>query len=359
MKTLFASFLLFIALSAAGQQAGPQIQIDKNVHNFGLIKEEAGPVSYNFVIKNTGSSPLIISRVNSSCGCAVSEWSKEPLAPGANTIIKATYNPKGRPGTFNQSITVYTNATSSGTVLTIRGQVEPQPKTPEETYRRRIGDLGMSNSHVSVGKVSNKDKVSSSLDIYNFGEEPATLSFQRVPSHISITPNPKTLKPNEAGTIDVIFDASNAEDWGFVISRISILINGKQTQGNLISISGSIEEDFSRLSEKELSNAPQISFKETQMDFGSIDEGTLVKHEFEFTNSGKSDLIIRKIRASCGCTTVAPNVTALKPGEKSSISASFRTSGYTGRQSKTITVITNDPKQSTMILRLTGTVKKK
>lgn len=359
MKTLFASFLLFIALSAVGQQAGPQMQIDKSSHNFGLIKEEAGPVSYNFEIKNTGGSPLIISRVNSSCGCAASEWSKEPLLPGSNTTIKATYNPKGRPGTFNQSITVYTNAASSGTVLTIRGQVEPRAKTPEEIYRRRIGDLGLSNSHVSVGKVSNKDKVSNSLEVYNFGEEPVTLSFQRVPSHVNITSNPKTLKPNESGTIDVVFDASNVDDWGFVISRISILTNDKQTQGNLISVSGNIEEDFTRLSEEELLNAPQISFSETQMDFGSIDEGTLIKHDFEFTNTGKSDLIIRKIRASCGCTTVAPNVTIIKPGEKSSLSASFRTSGYTGRQSKTITVITNAPKQSTTVLRLTGTVNRK
>ncbi|MDD4383570.1 MAG: DUF1573 domain-containing protein [Bacteroidales bacterium] len=359
MKTIFASLFLFMALSVIGQQAGPQIQVDKNTHNFGMIKEEAGPVSYNFEIRNTGNSPLIISNVSSSCGCTASDWPKEPLAPGANTTIKATYNPKGRPGTFNQSITVYTNAAPTGTVLTLRGQVEPKPKTPDEIYRRRIGDLGMSNSHLSVGKVSNKDKVSSSLDIYNFGEEPVTVSFERVPSHISITTKPKTLKPNEAGTIDVTFDASSVDDWGFVISRISVLVNEKQTQGNLISISGNIEEDFSKLSEKELATAAQVSFAQTQMEFGSIDEGTLVKHDFEFTNTGKSDLIIRKISASCGCTTVAPSMTIIKPGEKSAISASFRTNGYSGRQSKTITVITNDPKQSTMLLRLTGTVNKK
>ena len=58
-----------MALSVIGQQAGPQIQVDKNTHNFGMIKEEAGPVSYNFEIRNTGNSPLIISNVSSNDKC--------------------------------------------------------------------------------------------------------------------------------------------------------------------------------------------------------------------------------------------------------------------------------------------------
>ncbi len=359
MKTLFASLLLFFSLATVAQVAGPQVQVTKNVHNFGIIKEEGGPVSHSFEIKNAGNSPLIITKVTSSCGCTASEWPKEPILPGAIATVKATYNPKNRPGSFIQSITVYSNAASTGTVLTIRGQVEPREKTPEEIFRRRIGDLGISNSHITVGKVTNTEKAFNSLDVYNFGDNPITVTFDRVPNHISIEAKPKTIKPKETGKIEVSFDASKTDDWGFVISRISVLINDKQSQGNLISISGNIEEDFSKLSEKELANAPQISFSETQKDFGTIDEGVVIKHDFEFTNTGKSDLIIRKIRASCGCTTVAPSVSVIKPGEKSSISASFRTNGFNGRQSKTITVITNDPKQSTMVLRLTGSINKK
>ena len=160
------------------------------------------------------------------------------------------------------------------------------------------------------------------------------------------------------GYLVVTFFANQANDWGFVVNRIRLKVNNENPQGNLISISANIEEDFSVLTEKDLANAPQIEFTQVNKDFGTVKEGDVIEHEFIFTNTGKSDLIIRKIRSSCGCTTAAPKVSVIKPGEQSSLSASFRTSGFTGRQSKTVTVITNDPKRSTVVLRLSGTVTK-
>lgn len=357
-RIIFISSILLSSIAFAFAQ-GPQIHIPKSTHNFGTIKEDAGPVSYSFDIQNRGDEPLIITRVSTSCGCTASEWTKEPILPGSSSIIKATYNPLNRPGAFNQSITVYTNASNSGSVLIMRGNVEPREKTPEDIYKRRMGDLGFANSHLSFGKVTQAEKAEGGLDVYNFGSEPITLSFERVPSYITLETKPNTIEPGEKGQIGVVFDATKVDDWGFVINRVTVQVNGQNPQGNLMSISANIEEDFSKLSEKELEKAASVSFDEIIHDFGIVDEGTVIKHDFKFTNTGKSDLIIRKISASCGCTTIAPSKTVIKPGESSSLTASFRTQGYSGRQSKTITVITNDPQKSSIVLRLTGTVSKK
>ena len=127
-----------------------------------------------------------------------------------------------------------------------------------------------------------------------------------------------------------------------------------------ISISANIEEDFSQLMPAQQSNAPVAEFNSTTYDFGNNHtEGKPVEHEFQLTNKGKSDLIIRKLKPSCGCTTVNPDKMVLKPGEKTQIKAQLRTNGYSGRQSKSITVITNDPKQPSITLRITGSVVKK
>ena len=180
-----------------------------------------------------------------------------------------------------------------------------------------------------------------------------------VPRYVTIVSKPETLKPQEEGLVLISFDANKANDWGFVVSRVRVKVNNENPQGNLLSISANVEEDFSKLTEKELANAPQIEFAQVNKDFGTVSEGQVIEHDFIFTNTGKSDLIIRKIRSSCGCTTAAPKVSVLKPGEQTSLSASFKTSGFTGRQSKTVTVISNDPKRSTVVLRLSGTVTKK
>lgn len=358
-RIIFSAIIsLFALLFANAQEKSAQITFEKMSHDFGSFKEEDGVVSFDFELKNPGDAPLIISRVASSCGCTTPVWPKEPIAPGGKATIKASYDPKGRPGPFNKTITVFSNASQSGTVLTIRGNVTPKPKTPEETYRKRIGDLGLANSHLTLNRVYVSQLKVDTLDVFNFGSEPITISFENIPKHISIDANPQTLKSREAGKIIVTFDSKKQNDWGFVIDRINVLVNKEKLQGNQLSISANIEEDFSNLSAAELSKAPSIEFVEINKDFGTVKEGSTINHDFVFKNNGQSDLIIRKIKASCGCTTVAPKVTVIKPGETSSLSASFKTSGFTGRQSKSITVITNDPKQSTIVLRLSGTVNK-
>jgi len=360
MRTLFFTLGIFlsVSLNLNAQEKVAKITFSDTVHDFGTIKEDGGDVVFDFELTNSGEAPLIINRVSASCGCTTPVWPKEPILPGGKAAIKTSFDPKGRPGSFNKTITVFSNASASGTVLTIRGEVAARAKTPEETYRKRIGDLGLANSHLTMNRVIVGQIRIDSLEIFNFSSEPVKVSLQGIPKHITMSVEPEVLKPREKGRIIVLFDTNKQSDWGFVIDRVKILVNDEAPQGNLLSISANIEEDFSKLSEDELAISPKINFTETNKDFGTVKEGEPVNHEFVFQNTGKSDLIIRKIKASCGCTTVAPKVTVIKPGESSSLSASFRTNGYSGRQSKSITVITNDPTQSTIVLRMTGVVSK-
>ena len=82
----------------------------------------------------------------------------------------------------------------------------------------------------------------------------------------------------------------------------------------------------------------------------------VITHTYIITNEGKSDLVIRKVKASCGCTAIEPEKTVIAPGEKTSIKAIFNSRGKSGRQNKSITVITNDPLASNILLRIQGTV---
>ncbi|MDA3820608.1 MAG: DUF1573 domain-containing protein, partial [Candidatus Delongbacteria bacterium] len=61
--------------------------------------------------------------------------------------------------------------------------------------------------------------------------------------------------------------------------------------------------------------------------------------------------------ASCGCTATQPEKSIIKPGESSFIKVTFNSGGRRGKQRKTITIIANDPEQSTTRLRIEGTVK--
>ncbi len=61
-------------------------------------------------------------------------------------------------------------------------------------------------------------------------------------------------------------------------------------------------EAFKRMSRKDSLNAPYIEVPSAVYNFGTKREGLLIVHEFTFTNTGKKELIIRKLESSCGCT---------------------------------------------------------
>lgn len=103
------------------------IKFDKEIHEFGtLLQGEVA--SYSFHFTNTGDAPLIISTVNSSCGCTVGDYPHEPIAPGKKGDIKVTYNSSGHRGFQSRTLTVMSNTIPAKTTLRIKATVQ----TPDQ-----------------------------------------------------------------------------------------------------------------------------------------------------------------------------------------------------------------------------------
>jgi len=85
----------------------------------------------------------------------------------------------------------------------------------------------------------------------------------------------------------------------------------------------------------------EISFAEKEFNFGSIPEGKIVNHTFEFTNTGQAPLILSQVNASCGCTTPEYSKAPILPGQKGLISVAFNSQGQVGKQQKIVTVMSN------------------
>ena len=94
---------------------------------------------------------------------------------------------------------------------------------------------------------------------------------------------------------------------------------------------------------------PVIRFEEEEHDFGRIIEGETVSYSFNFTNSGKSDLIIAEVTSSCGCTVPSYPKTPIRPGESGVVKVAFNSNGKRGFQSKNIVVASNTQPNTTVI----------
>ena len=132
-KLLLSTLIIFcntLIYSQTDTSKAPEITFEKLKWEFGTVPY-AGAFNQQFVFKNTGKSPLIITEATTSCGCDVASATKEPIMPGKTGVIRYTYDTK-RVGKFTKTCSIISNAKSPQVVLTISGEVSPPPKDVEK-----------------------------------------------------------------------------------------------------------------------------------------------------------------------------------------------------------------------------------
>lgn len=359
MKRILQTIMVFCLVAAYNvtlAQGNSKITFEETKHDFGAFKEAAGVQTTIFKFKNTGTAPLILNNVRASCGCTTPKWTRDPIAPNGSGEITVSYDPKNRPGVFTKTVTVSSNAENATVVLTISGSVEQREKTLAEKYPREIGPLRAKTNHISFAQLKQGTIETKDLELVNDTDNPVVVDLQKVPEHLTAVVEPSTIPAKGQGTLKVTYDAKAANTYGFASHRIYLSIDGSKDYKNSVGISATIEEDFSQLTPTELANAPVAKFNALEHDFGAMKQGDKKEFTFNLTNDGKSDLQIRNVRSSCGCTAVAPSKKVVSPGETVPIKVTFDSRGKRGRQSKSVTVITNDPKNPTSTLRISSNI---
>lgn len=349
MKKLLLLCLAVIPMMVFGQKA--KIEFEKTSHNFGKISETGGNAVYDFAFKNTGTAPLILTNVRAGCGCTTPEWSREPIAPNANGHIRVSFNPLHRSGPFTKSVTVNSNAENAVVSLTIRGTIEKEAPNPYAAYVQNVGGLKLTAANINLGTVKNTETPERTIGMINSGAQPLTVTVTSSTPYITVTANPATLESNQKGTLTVKFDAKARNEWGFISDRLTVATDhGNSYEMPLVA---NITEDFSGV---DMERAPAIEFSEGDFDLGIVAAGTIKKHEFKIKNTGKSDLIIRKIRTSDEQFTVVPAKMVVKPGREVKVTATFKAEGTPGKKSKIVSFTVNDPKNPLVSYRLAGTI---
>jgi hypothetical protein len=147
MKKIFLSFAMaaLVAGGAVAQQGpakqtatpqaqaktGPAISFEATEHNFGDIAQ-GDVVEHTFTFTNTGTQPLIIDRVDVTCGCTTPAWTKEAVMPGKTGFVTTKYNSAGRTGQQKKAITIHSN-TGEPTYVYIVTNIKEKGTTAAKT----------------------------------------------------------------------------------------------------------------------------------------------------------------------------------------------------------------------------------
>ena len=308
-KTMFfAMVLLLFSISTQAQVEKADISFAKSVYQIGTVKEDAGDVNIEFEFTNIGSSLLTVRDVKTERGLEIISWTKTSVAPGEKGVINVVFHPKGNANRIYKKVTVYSNAKKSVETLSVVGNVTPIPGSVSDKYRKSLGNSGLrlKNTYIVLGNISNKEQKENTIEMINDSDTEMKISFRNIPKHMTVKTSSEVLKAHQEGTITVTYDAGlnkkadGLQKWGAQNDRFYIVINDnvKESGRNSVSVKASITEDFESMSAEELAKAPKIEFTELVFNFGTIKQGDVVKHDFNYKNLGVNDLEIRHVKAT-------------------------------------------------------------
>jgi hypothetical protein len=355
MKRFLFLFAGLFAMSTAIMAQGPVLHFETTSHDFGRVKEDDGPVTYRYKFTNTGTSNLKITQVQPACGCTTSNWTKDSVAPGKSGYVDATFDVSHRPGHFSKSVTIYSNSNPNISLLTFSGEVLPHVKSLSDSFPYEMGNIRFEINNVNFERLNNNvtDTVGY-LPMVNTGNNPVIIKELNSKGYTYIFAKnlPFTVPPHARVKFPIHYNPSQVRDYGFTYSEVSLVTSDEKMPEKKISILADIHQYVPKMTDEEKLKAARIFFPDNSHDFGAVKQGDIVTTEFAFTNKGKKDLIIYKVKTSCGCTVSEPEKSKLRPGETSNIKVSFNSSGKNGKEEKQITVYSNDPVNTEYTLKI-------
>jgi hypothetical protein len=124
---------------AQGQR--PRAVFKETSHDFGKVKQ-GDVVSHEFAFKNEGGAPLIVDKVETTCGCTAALVSEKKIAPGAEGRIKTTFDTRGYSGRLSRFIYVVSNdAENPRRELSLIADIEVPPAARIDVDKYNV-DMG-------------------------------------------------------------------------------------------------------------------------------------------------------------------------------------------------------------------------
>lgn len=347
-----------LAVAGATAQTSRPILLSEETFDFGKVVEEDGPVTHDFIITNNSNRPITILSVKPSCGCTTPEWTREPILPGKSGIIKAQYDPAGRPGYFHKSLTVTTDADPQPLTLYIKGQVQSRAGTAYAEFPAVSGRWRLRSLSANLGKIYRKDEWTlRTLEFVNAGEKPITyLQRTDAPEWIRLDVHPKTVQPGQKGELRIQYNGLKKGAYGFHADRIVVHTDDEGLPLKEFTLYVTLEDYFAPLSPEQAALAPQLRLSSYLFDFGNVQTGRALTREVSLTNAGRAPLEIRAVQGNCSCVQASTDKSILKPGESGVINIIFNPEDRRGLQNKSVTIYSNDPQNPVQRIVFTATV---
>lgn len=207
--------------------------------------------------------------------------------------------------------------------------------------------ISFSETEYDFKDINEGEQVSHAFQVFNTGDD--LLKIERVRASCGCTaalPEKKELKPGESTIIKVTFNSANRR--GAQNKYVYVFSNDSENPEQRLKFTANVIK--SETSER--SAGAQLVLQKKQHNFGNVKEGQILDLNVKFKNTGTEVLIIQDVKSSCGCTAAIVSANIINPNDAGNLKIELDTSGYSGKLTRTVTVISNDKIHPTQTITL-------
>ena len=214
--------------------------------------------------------------------------------------------------------------------------------------------MSLARGAVMFGPINKGSLRTYNLQGYNHSTDTIYPEIANLPGYIKVDVVPKAVPAGEQMTFILYFNTAKTTLYGLVDNTLQVK-SGASASAFDLPVTALIEEDFTKMTPKQLDKAAIAELSESSIDFGRIKGQKTLSGEVEITNKGKSELIIRRVYSSDHGVSVSVSKDKLKPGKSAVIKVTVDTGEIPGDiLNARVAVICNDPANPTQIIRLVG-----
>lgn len=191
------------------EKADLLLRFDSTEINAGVISEDDKPITFSFRCRNVSGKRVVITRINTTCGCTDAQVDNLVIQPGGEANIKVVFNPFGHPGKAFLRTFVYSDFSEKEPIaaLTVNAEVKPSEKLWKD-YRYTLGTLKLRNITADLRQVEIGKKKSLKIACANSGSRPLKVAPMNgfLPDFISLRTEPEILSPSEEGVLVIEYN---------------------------------------------------------------------------------------------------------------------------------------------------------
>jgi hypothetical protein len=336
------------------------IQFDKTFIDFGTIEVEDGIVIAKYKFTNNGTETFIISGVEAACGCTNAKASEYQVDPGESAVISAEFNPAGMIGTTTKWVYVRGNLDDAAQIdLKFKAKMKSvKLRDGDSYYPGEYGYLVFQRLHFEFGPQFVGEILQDSVAMFNDGSKDITISeISDLPSFLTLkTSLPLTIPSKTQGIFKVELNSNEADTIGPYVGAMKLITTDQYYAKKELTYAIDFYTNFKNWKRKELRKAAKITVDQQYVQLGEIKSGAKKSAYVTFKNEGKSDLIIKRIKTDCNCAVLSQFNQTIKPGQSIEVLAEFDSLYKSGKQSRAITLFTNDPQNPRFNIYLVASV---